>query len=145
MEEKRSGLSLQLYTIRKYTRVTIRYILVQLKDANENDSKPSLKQEDRKNGEYQSTTIVMSNKDYEKKPVINLENSSDIEIEKTLANKREDDDSIELRIYSDQRYVSDDLIEDNENTSDEDNIVKVKATFKEEDEKPIDLYTNFEL
>ena len=118
--------------------------LVQLKDANEDDSKPSLKQEDRKNGEYQPTTTVMSNEDHEKKPVINLENSSDAGVEKTSANKREDDDSIELRVYSDRRYVSDDLIEDNENTGDEDDTVEVEATFKEEDEKPIDLHADFE-
>ena len=88
---------------------------------------------------------MISNKNYEKKPVINLENSSDVGIEKILANKRKDNDSIELCIYSDRRYVSDNLIEDNENTSDEDNIVEVEAIFKEEDKKLIDLYTNFEL
>ena len=87
---------------------------------------------------------MISNENHEKKPVINLENSSDVGIEKISANKREDDDSIELCVYSDRRYVSDDLIEDNENTGDEDNIVEVEATFKEEDEKLIDLYANFE-
>ena len=87
----------------------------------------------------------MTNEDHEKKPVVNLEKSGEEGTEKTLTNKREDDDSIELRVYSDWCCVSDDLVEDNENIDDEDDIIKVEATFKREDEKLIHLYTDFEL
>ena len=45
--------------------------------------------------------MIITNEDHEKKSIVNLEKSIEEEIEKTLTNKREDDDSIKLCVYSD--------------------------------------------
>ena len=89
--------------------------------------------------------MIITNKDHKKKSIINLKKSSKEGIEKILTNKYKDNNSIKLCVYSNQYYISNNLLKDNKNTINEDNIIKVKVIFKEEDKKPIYLYTTFKL